>query len=163
MLVSRDTVEIDTPPERIFEWFCHLDDNYRSWHPDHVSCRHVRGHDLQDGAVLYAEEYLHGRLHRLKFRLTEVEAGREFRYRIFPGVSGGFRTRPTEKGTEFVAEIFLGWSVPVFGGLVDAILKVLFSNHVGAIRQHMREEGINLRALLSAGTASVERAAEYGD
>ena len=154
MLVLRDTIEIETTPEQIFEWFRHLDDNYRSWHPDHVSCRYVRGHDLQDGSVLYAEEYLHGRLHRFKFRLTEVEAGREFKYRIFPGVRGGFRLRPTERGTEFVAEIFLGWSIPILGALSDAVLNVFFSDHIEAIRRHMRDEGIHLRALLSEETAS---------
>jgi hypothetical protein len=58
--------------------------------------------------------------------------------------------RPTDGGTELVAEIFLGWSIPLIGALLDAALKALLSKHIEAIRQHMREEGVNLRALLSA-------------
>lgn len=72
MIVLRDAVEIEATPERIFDWFRHLEKNYRSWHPAHVACKYVRKSELQDGSVLYAEEYLHGRLHRPKFRLTEV-------------------------------------------------------------------------------------------
>lgn len=149
MLVLRDTVEIRTPPERVFEWFQHLEDNYRSWHPDHVSCRYLHGRALEDGAVLCAEEYLHGRLHRLRFRLTEVEAGREIEYRIYPGVSGRFRLRPTNGSTEVLAEIFLGFSFPILGTLVDSFLEIFFSGHIESIRQHMIEEGVHLRALLS--------------
>jgi hypothetical protein len=59
---------------------------------------------------------------------------------------------PTEWGTEFVAEIFLGWSIPIVGALSDAVLNVFFSDHIESIRQHMKEEGINLRALLSSST-----------
>lgn len=149
MLCLRDVVEIEAPPERVFDWFRHLEDNYRSWHRAHVSCTYVRGRGLEDGAVLCAEEYLHGRLHRLKFMLTEIEAGREFKYRIFPGIRGGFRMRPTDRGTELVAELFLGWSIPLIGGLIDRALESLFPKHIAALRQHMKEEGLNLRALLS--------------
>ncbi len=150
MLSLRDVVEIEASSERVFDWFRHLEDNYCSWHPAHVSCSYVRGRALEDGSVLYAEEYLDGRLHRLKFTLTEVGAGREFKYRVRPGVRGRFRMRPTEGGTELVAEIFLGWSIPLIGALLDAALKALLSKPIEAIRQHMREVGVNLRALLSA-------------
>jgi hypothetical protein len=154
MLCLRDVVEIDAPPERVFDWFQHLDENYRSWHPDHVSCRYLEGSALEDGSVLYAEEYLHGRLHRLKFTLVEVIPGRELHYRIFPGLSGGFRIRPTDRGTELVAEIFLGWSIPLIGALLDAALRALLSRHIDAIRQHMNEEGVNLKTLLSPASSS---------
>lgn len=148
MLCLRDVVELDASPERVFEWFRHLEENYRSWHPDHVSCHYVRGRGLEDGAVLYAEEYLHGRLHRLKFTLTEVEPEREFSFKIFPGVRGGFRMRSTERCTELVAELFLGWSVPLIGDTIDRALEALFRKQIAALRQHMKEEGVNLRALL---------------
>lgn len=158
MLILRDVVEIETSPERIFDWFRHLDDNYLSWHPAHVSCAYIGGDDLEAGSVLRVEEYLHGRLHRLKLTLTEVQPARELKYRILPGVSGGFRMTPAGRGTELVAELFLGLSIPFLGTLLDAVLRVLFSSHIEAIRQHMREEGINLRALLSEKTTASHNA-----
>ena len=33
MITLRDTIEIQTSPEKIFQWFTHLDRNFRSWHP----------------------------------------------------------------------------------------------------------------------------------
>jgi len=36
MITLRDSVEIRTTPEKVFEWFMHFDENYVSWHPDHV-------------------------------------------------------------------------------------------------------------------------------
>lgn len=127
MIVLRDCVEIEAPPSRVFEWFRHLEENYRSWHPAHVSCRYLHGGELQKGSVLYAEEYLHGKLHRLKLSLTKVVPNREFGYRILPGLLGGFRMRPTNHGTEMVAEVVIGWPIPLIGALVDGLIRSLFA------------------------------------
>lgn len=154
MLCLRDVVEIDATPECVFDWFRHLDVNYRSWHPNHVSCRFVRGRGLESGAVLYAEEYLHGRLHRLRFTLEEVDPGRELKFKVFPGLRGVFRMRPTDRGTELVAELLLGLSIPVLGPFVDRVIQSLFRTRIDALRRHMHEEGVQLRALLSTNDAT---------
>lgn len=64
MITLRDSVEIRTTPEKVFEWFMHFDENYVSWHPDHVKCSYLKGRRLEEGSVLYVEEYLHGKLHK---------------------------------------------------------------------------------------------------
>jgi len=36
-LLLKDSMEISTTPEKIWEFFANLDKNYRAWHPgDHV-------------------------------------------------------------------------------------------------------------------------------
>jgi hypothetical protein len=45
------------------------DDSYRAWHQkDHVRLRWLEGKPWAEGSVMYAEEYLHGKLHKLKLR-----------------------------------------------------------------------------------------------
>ena len=39
----RDSIEIDAPPERAWEWFEGLADHYADWHPAHVSAEWERG------------------------------------------------------------------------------------------------------------------------
>lgn len=155
MILLSDTVIIRTTPTRAFQWFEHLEENYLAWHPAHVSCRYLQGAGLKEGSVLRVEEYLHGKLHKLTFHLTRVVPAREIQYRIAPGLRGGFRFKPTTEGVELGAEIRLGWQIPIMGVLVDLLLKVFFYRQLQALRQHMHEEGLNLRAILEQHTASV--------
>ena len=148
MIVIKDTVTIKTTPSDIFHWFEHLDEHYLSWHPSHVSSSYLKKNTLEVGAILYAEEYLHGKLHKLKFYITKVIPNQEFKYRVIPGISGGFRFLESKKGVDVEAELRLGWNFPFIGGLIDVILNLLFSKIINDLRQHMCEEGTNLRTLL---------------
>lgn len=148
MLVLKDRVEIHAHAGDVYEWFRNLEDNYRDWHPDHVSCRYVRGNPLQIGSVLCAEEYLHGQLHKLSLKLTSVEPGRAFDYHIAPGLRGGFRISPTTSGAELQAELCIGWSLPIIGPLGDFVVKKFFTAKLKDLRTHMSEEGQNLSRIL---------------
>jgi hypothetical protein len=151
MLVIRDTVSIDTTASAVFCWFEHIDENYLAWHPSHVSCRYVKGQGLKEGVVIYAEEYLHGKLHKLRLYLTEVIPNKEFQYRVAPGIRGGFRLSESGEGLDVEAEIRIGWKLPFFGALADRLVSSIFSHLIEDLRQHMYEEGLNLRSLLEQG------------
>ena len=151
MIVIKDTVTIKATPADIFHWFEHLDEHYSSWHSSHVSCRYLKKNTLEAGAILYTEEYLHGKLHKLKLYLTKVITDQELQYRVMPGIHGRFRFLESEKGVDVEAELRLGWNLPFVGGLIDVILNLLFSKNINDLRQHMSEEGTNLRALLEQG------------
>ena len=72
--ILTDSIEIKTAPEKVFGFFFHLvdDESYRAWHPDdHVALRWIKGHPWEEGSVVYAEEYIHGKLHKLKFVITK--------------------------------------------------------------------------------------------
>ncbi len=148
MIVIQDTVTIKTTPADVFHWFEHLDEHYLSWHPCHVSCRYLKKHRLEVGAVLYAEEYLHDKLHKLKFNLTEVVPDQEFQYRVMPGIRGGFQFLENIKGVDVKAELQIGWDIPFIGAFIDMVMSFLFSGLIKVLKQHMREEGENLRTLL---------------
>jgi len=124
---------------------------YVSWHPDHVACRVIKGSMLQPGSEIECQEYLHGKLHTMRFRLSRIDSGRRMEYEIVGLGRGAFEAIPKDDQAEFVAELGLGSDFPILGTLVDAVFRVLFSQRLEAMRQHMREEGQNLKKIIESG------------
>lgn len=150
MLVLTDRVFIPVPPEDAFAWFQELETNYPVWHASHVACQHVRGGKLEPGTVLSAQEFLHGKLHKLKISITGLIPGEEITYRIGRGVRGCFRFQPVAGGVEFEASLFLGWKIPLLDGAGNLILKKLLGHRLTRLQQHMHEEGLNLKKILES-------------
>ncbi|NIM51343.1 MAG: hypothetical protein GTN62_11600 [Gemmatimonadales bacterium] len=150
MISLRDEIDIEAPPERVWEWLSHLPENYRAWHPDHVRCQWLRGEPLQVGSVLYMEEYLHGKLHKLRARTTSAIPGQEVHYRLAPGMSGTFRVTPRTHGTRFTAELRFGFRRPMLGALADLLLSRLLGSRLATHKIHMEEEGKNLKQFLES-------------
>jgi hypothetical protein len=48
-MILKDETLIEAPPERIFEFFAHMEENYAAWHPDHVAFRWTKGKGLEPG------------------------------------------------------------------------------------------------------------------
>lgn len=144
MLILKDTVELRARPREVYDWFQNLPENYRDWHADHVSCRYIKGNQFEVSSVLYVEEYLHGRLHKLHLRLISIEPGKGFRYRIAPGLQGTICFTPVTSGTKLEAMLCIGWNAPGIGPLVDFVVKKLFQARLAELLVHMREEGQNL-------------------
>ncbi len=151
-VVLTDSIEIRTTPEKIFEFFRGIvdDESYRAWHPDdHVSFRWLKGGPWEKGSVGCAEEYLHGKLHKGKFLVTDVVPNRRIVYvplsRIIrfyiPGNT--FEFIPGEGTCTFKAS----------GSLrVGRLAKIFAGKHLeyglASVRKHMKEEGENLKRIL---------------
>lgn len=103
---------------------------------------------MEAGAVVYVEEYLHGQPHKLKLRMIKVVPGRQMEYAIMPGMRGMFEVEPRDGKARFIATLTIGTSVPILGPLLDLLLRALLGRRIDALKQHMAEEGENLRALL---------------
>ena len=152
MITLRDEIEIAATPERIFDWFAHLKDHYLDWHPDHVDCQYLKGESMLDeGAVVYCEEHLHGELHKLKLRLTKLEPNRRIDYAMMPGMAGAFAFEPRGERTAFIAYLYFGIHFPLIGPLLDRIMRGALARQIAAFEQHMAEEGKNLKRLLETG------------
>lgn len=48
----------------------------------------------------------------------------------------------------FITDVTIGSNIPVLGWLLDRIMEKLFSDRLEALKQHMAEEGENLKQLL---------------
>jgi hypothetical protein len=72
-------------------------------------------------------------------------------YEVVALGKGAFEVIPKGDEVEFVAELGLGSDFPIVGPLVDAVLQALLSRRLEAMRQHMLEEGQNLKKILESG------------
>ena len=151
MITLRDSITIRATPEHVFKWLEAMPREYKSWHPDHVACRVINGSMLQPGSEIECKEYLHGKLHTMRFRATRIDPGRRMEYVIAGLGKGAFEVTPRDDQVEFVAELGLGSDSPMLDRAVDTFLRALFGRRLDAMRQHMRDEGENLKKIIESG------------
>ena len=151
-IVLTDSIEIKTTPEKMFEFFRGIvdDESYQAWHPeDHVSFLWVKGGPWEKDSVGYAEEYLHGKLHKLRFLVTDVVPNRRIEFvplsRIlrlyFPGNT--FEFIPGEDTCTFKASGRMR-----VGRLARFFARKQLEKGLESVRKHMEEEGENLKRIL---------------
>jgi len=152
MIKLEDSIEVKAPPEKVFQWLTQrmMDrESYQAWHPDHVDIRWIKGKPLQEGSIVYAEEYLHGDLHKLKFRITKIVPNRLIEYRCL------FPLSIIAPGNKFIIEP-KGRDVCIFTAtgtlrIPRRLFVRIHKNHKHKIedtQQHMKEEGLNLKKAL---------------
>jgi hypothetical protein len=76
-LAIRDSIEIRTTPEKIWEFFYNLEQNYTSWHPEHVVFKWTEGPPMESGSAWYAEEFSTGKSKKLKGTIDDVIPSRK--------------------------------------------------------------------------------------
>lgn len=143
----RHSIWIRTTPAAVFAFFEAMETNYLRWHPDHQLFRWERGRGLVPGVVFYFEEAIGGKLLRKRVEFTRIEAPRHIEFTvtnrflrlILPGIR--FQVEPGDQGVRFTQEI------RIRTGPVGAWLN---RREFDAVRQHMKEEGENLRQLLES-------------
>lgn len=147
-----DAIEINATPEQAFAYVTGIVDDrtYRAWHEqDHVSFKWLSGEPWAEGSILCAREYLQGRLHKMKFVVTQVDPNSKIVYsplsriirHFFP--QNEFIFEPKGEGCLFKATgtYRIGWIGRKF--FHRAIDKGLAS-----VRQHVKEEGENMKKAL---------------
>jgi len=153
-VVLTDSIEIETTPDRIFNFLTSIkdDSSYRAWHKDdHVTFRWIHGMPWTEGAIMYAEEYFHGKLHKFKFVVTQLVTNKKIVYsptsrllrKFFP--KNEFIIEEKGKTCLFIASVTfrVGWIGKKF---------FLKSIHDGldSVKKHMKEEGENLKLILES-------------
>lgn len=150
--VLTDTIEIKTTPEKIFNFLTSIvdDDSYRAWHKDdHVRLRWLEGQPWTQGSVIYAEEYIHGKLHKLKFIITKIEANKRIVYSPVSRFVRKFFPR-----NEFIIEpqgascLFIATGTYRIGWIGKTFFNAAIEKGLSSVKQHMKEEGENLKAML---------------
>ncbi len=109
---------------------------------------------LEVGSIVECEEYLHGKLHSMRFRTTKVDLDKRVEFGIIGMGRGAFDVKPVGEKVLFTAELDIGTEVPVVGSLVDFVFIKFFSQRLEAMREHMKEEGHNLKEILETDLAT---------
>ena len=144
-LVER--THVPASPEQVWTWFVGVEAHYRDWHPEHVEWRILSGTPATVGAAIFLDEWIGWFRLAMRCRITEARPNRFFRYEaMLPyslvGVGGSFALEPVPGGCELLAEVHIGWPIPVLGPLIDRLIAAVFP--LPELRRHMAEEGQNL-------------------
>lgn len=150
MISLRDRIEIQTTPHQVFAWLERMPQEYKAWHPDHVDCRVIHGSMLEVDSEIECEEYLHGKLHSMRFRVTRVVPGKRIEFIIERMGRGAFEVQAKDKSVLFEAELDIGSENPIMGLAFDLFFSIFFQQRIDAMRQHMKEEGENLKVILES-------------
>ena len=150
MISLRDSIEIQTTANQVFTWLESMPQEYGAWHPDHVACEVTHGSMLEVGCEIECKEYLHGKLHSMRFRMTKVIPDKRVEFAIERMGRGAFEVQESNDKVMFVAELDIGSDRPILGPIIDLLFTLFFRQRIEAMRQHMAEEGENLKGILES-------------
>ena len=155
MITIKNSIEINASADKVFKQLVENLSNrefYKSWHPEHVELRWIKGDPVREGSIFYAEEYLDGNLHKLKYRIIKIKPNKLIAYApLFPlsiiATGSSFRTVSIgENQCVFSSEGHIRFPLWLF--------KKVHKSHEGklvASEKHMKEEGENIKKAVEAG------------
>jgi hypothetical protein len=152
MIVLKDSIKINASSEKVYEWLIQClknKENYQAWHPEHQDIRWIKGQPVQEGSIFYIEEYLHGILHKMRFRIIKIVPNSLIKYRILFPLSifvpeNKFIIEPMGKdGCTFTAMGKINMPYWLFIRMHKS-----HEQKLEASRQHMKEEGENIKKAL---------------
>lgn len=149
-----DSIEIHTTPDKIFSFLCAIvdDESYCAWHPkDHVKFRWLKGLPWQEGSIGYAEEYFVGKLHKIKFIVTETVINKRIKYILYSKLLRrfipGFEFSIESKGSNSVFTASIHGRIPL---IQKVLAKKRLEEGLESVRKHMKEEGENMKLMLES-------------
>ena len=152
-MVIQESIEIKTTPEKIFKFLTGIVDNesYKIWHKtSHVNFRWIKGKPWEEGSIMYAEEYLHGKLHKLTFKVIKIIKNQSIEYSptsrlvrrmYYPKMD----SNRTKRG---LLSFYCFRNYPL-GGLSNSSLRKQWKG-LSSVRIHLKEEGENLKSVLES-------------
>ena len=150
-MLLKDTIEIATTPEKIWEFFTHLEQNYKAWHPeDHVLFKWTKGQPMESKSHWYAEEVVHGKVFKLRGTIGEVIPNRKivFNYSLpISLVAPKFEWLIEPKGS---TTVFTAISYLRAGEFFYKIARKEMERKIPMHNKHVRTEGENLKKILEA-------------
>jgi hypothetical protein len=153
VITLKDSVEIKTTPEKLYDWFKNLDKHFEEWHPNHKKFVKVTG-GTDEGDIIYFEELVEGKWYRVKVKIGKLEKNDQ-------GWQIEFLTSSRLARILFIAEVkgdgcifthieSFGLKTPVIGCLMDFLMSKVFYSlfRFDLIRKDMEEDGLNLKRIL---------------
>ncbi|MFO7783730.1 MAG: hypothetical protein R6V25_03795 [Desulfatiglandales bacterium] len=155
-VVVAESLPIKTTPEKLFTYLTGIadDESFKTLNAKNVSFRWLKGRPWTVGSVAYAEKYLHGKLHKFEFIVTDIIANQHIEYmptsrlmrRFFPKKEFIIETEGDRCRFISSATFRLGW-------VGKAFFKKSIEKGLSVFRMYLREEGENLKRILeSEGT-----------
>lgn len=148
-LVLKDSIEIKTTPEKIWEFFANLEENYKTWHPeDHVVFKWTKGKPMETGSGWYGKEMIKEKLVKGKGTIGEVIPNRKIVFKnSFPVslAAPKFEWIIEPKGSN---SVFTAISYIRCIRFYRLIAKKHIDDSIEIGKKHVKEEGENLKKIL---------------
>jgi len=151
-LALRDSIEIKTTPEKIWEFFANLDKNYTTWHPqDHIVFKWVLGKPLEAGSKFYAEQLVMGKVRIYNGTISETIPKRKI------AIEFDFPISIVSPKVEWLIEpkdsvcIFTAITYMRFGVLYQRLFKKHMKRLIEVHNKHTWAEAENLKKILEKG------------
>ena len=140
----KESIEINVPPEIVWDWFLKFAENYCEWHPSHIVSYWEKGDPNKVDSILYSEENFGGELLKIRAKITEIIPLKLFKFKTVGSlklllIGGSFEIEKTTNGCLFIATLDFR-----MGKFLSKIAKKTMQQ----IIQHMIEEGKNLKIIL---------------
>ncbi|MDH4217908.1 MAG: SRPBCC family protein [Candidatus Aminicenantes bacterium] len=148
-LMLKDSIEIKTTPEKIWEFFVNLEKNYKSWHPeDHVLFKWTKGKPMEEDSAFYAEQYVMGKVKKYKGSCVEIVPNRKFVFKFsFPislvSPKAEWQIEPKGSYSVFTAITYMR-----LGRLFQKLFRKEMEKLAKAHDKHVGAEGENLKKIL---------------
>ena len=143
------SVEVRTTPDKIWEFFVNLDQNYTMWHPDdHIVWKWSEGPPLEQGSTIYAEQYMLGELTKYHAQVAESIPQKKIVFTFsFPMsmLAPKLEWRIEEKGSY---SLFTAITYLKAGKLFRTLFKKQFEELIEGHNQHVAKEGEILKTIL---------------
>jgi uncharacterized protein YndB with AHSA1/START domain len=151
--VLKDSIEINAAPEKIWEFFVNLEQNYRIWHPgDHILFKWTKGRPWEEGSSFYAEQYVMGRKKKYRGTCTEIVPNRKIVFEFsFPVslISPKIEWQIEPKGPN---SVFTAITYMRLGKLFRKLFEKQVEKLLKAHDEHVRTEAENLKNILENKT-----------
>lgn len=142
MITLKASVLINASPEKVFQFFNNLRENYPTMHPDHVECTCDEG-SLKEDAVIHVKEIINGR--ERKYRLHLMTVKQDIIEYDFPfGAGGAFIITGKDGKTSLTEEIRIGFKTRLLY-LIDKLIMKLFNKQLQGINNHLEDELITIK------------------
>ncbi len=154
MVELKDSIEIRTSVNSLYEWFLDLDKHFVEWHPNHKVFKFAsKGKEIGD--KIYFEEEVNGVLYAIKGKIIGLANTKDSFSVAFKTSAGlgyiNFMGKETATGCMFTHIERFGLSTPVLGNVVNFLLfKVLARKKANwdLILTDIREDNKRLKEIL---------------
>jgi hypothetical protein len=154
MITLKDSIEIDTRVDQLFDWLMNLDKNFTRWNSNHKKFEKITGgNDVGD--VVYFEQCVGGIWYRIKARIIDKEIRKESFRIVIKSTTGlgiiSFSAKATENGCIFTHVEEFGMKDSVLGRIVNyLVFRVLARKQANwnLILQDMKEDSVNLKKIM---------------
>jgi uncharacterized protein YndB with AHSA1/START domain len=142
-------VDINTSPEKIWEFLTNIETNYKAWHPeDHILFQWTKGAPFEKGSTFYAEQLMMGEKVKYKGKITDCIPGKKITMKFsFPLSLITEKIEMITEGRETGAT-FRHLTYMKFRFLSRTIFKKRNIKMLNDMDAHVRTEGGNMKRIL---------------